>query len=148
MAYVDGFVIPMPRKNLAAYRRMASSAGKIWMDHGALEYVECVGEDLDVKMGKPFPKQLGVKRGETVVFSWIVYRSRAHRDQVNARVMKDPRMTGSPQAMPFELKRMCYGGFTPIVELRAGVKRAVRRTSRQRPRANGHAEATPEQPGL
>src|SRR5687768_15489532 len=87
MKYVDGFVLPVPTKNLAAYRRLAQKASKVWRDHGALEYRECVGDDLDVKMGVPFPRQVKVKPGETVVFAWIVYKSRAHRDSVNAKVM-------------------------------------------------------------
>ena len=117
MAYVDGFVIPVPKKQLAAYRRMAQKGAKVWKDHGALEYFECVGEDLDVKMGVPFPKQMKAKRGETVVFSWILYKSRAHRDRVNAKVMKDPRLADmmKPGAMPFDVKRMLYGGFRVLV---------------------------------
>lgn len=126
MAYVDGFVLPIPRKNLAAYRRMAQKAGRIWQQHGALEYRECVGEDLAVKMGRSFPRQLKLKRGETVVFSWIVYRSRAHRDKVNAKVMKDPWISGmGEQAMPFDVKRMLYGGFETLVDL--GAASAARR---------------------
>ena len=118
MAYVDGFVLPVPEKNLDAYRRMARKAGKIWREHGALEYRECVGDDLDVKMGTPFTKGIKLKPGETVVFAWITYKSRAHRDRVNAKVMKDPRLTGStdPKAMPFDVKRMIYGGFKVLVE--------------------------------
>ena len=92
MKYVDGFVLPVPKKNLEAYRRMAQKAGKIWREHGALDYKECVGDDLNVKMGVPFPKQMKLKPGETVVFAYIVYKSRAHRDKVNAKVMKDPRL--------------------------------------------------------
>lgn len=149
--YVDGFVIPIPKKSLPAYERMASAAGKVWMDHGALEYFECVGEDLAVKMGKPFPDQLGLKKNETVVFAWILYRSRAHRDQVNKKVMKDPRMTGmDSKPMPFDVQRMCYAGFAPIVELRPGAQSPAKRKSKTRrtPRANGHAEASAEQPGI
>lgn len=115
--YVDGFVIPLPKKNLETYRRMAKLGAKIWREYGALEYYECVGDDLKVKMGTPFSRQLDLKPGETVVFSWIVYKSRAHRDRVNAKVMKDPRMN-DPQmqkAMPFDMKRMCYGGFEVLV---------------------------------
>ena len=116
--YVDGFLLPLPKRNLAAYVRMSKKAGKIWMDHGALEYRECAGEDLDVKMGVPFPRAVEVEKGETVVFSWIVYKSRAHRDRVNAKVMKDPRMAKmmDPKAMPFDVKRMFYGGFEVIVD--------------------------------
>jgi uncharacterized protein YbaA (DUF1428 family) len=132
MAYVDGFVLPVPKKNLAAYRRMAQKAGRVWQQHGALEYRECVGEDLDVKMGRSFPRQLRLKRGETVVFSWIVYRSRAHRDQVNAKVMKDPWIASMDgKDMPFDPKRMLYGGFETLVDLGAtsaagrGARRAV-----------------------
>ncbi len=118
MKYVDGFVIPVPKKNLQAYRRMARKAGKVWRDHGALEYRECVGDDLNVKMGAPFPRSLKVKPGETVVFSWIVYKSRAHRDRVNAKVMKDPRLKSmmDPKAMPFDCTRMVYGGFKTLVD--------------------------------
>jgi uncharacterized protein YbaA (DUF1428 family) len=116
--YADGFVIPIPKKNLAAYRRIARAAGKIWKEHGALEYRECVGEDTDIKFGLPFPKLAKVKKGETVVFSWIVYKSRAHRDKVNAKVMKDPRIAAmSPKEMPFVCKRMTYGGFDVLVDL-------------------------------
>jgi uncharacterized protein YbaA (DUF1428 family) len=117
MSYVDGFVLPVPKKNLAAYRRLAKKAGKIWREHGALEYRECVGDDLAVKMGLAFPKALKVKPGETVVFAWIVYKSRSHRDRVNAKVMKDPRLgNGSPDDMPFDCHRMIWGGFKAIVE--------------------------------
>src|SRR6185295_16274526 len=100
MSYVDGYVLPVPKKNLPAYRRIAQKCGKLWRDHGALEYRECAGDDLDVKFGVPFPKQLKIKPGETVVFAWIVFKSRAHRDRVNASVMKDPRLTS---LMPKEM---------------------------------------------
>jgi uncharacterized protein YbaA (DUF1428 family) len=114
--YVDGFVIPLSKKNLSAYRRMAQKAGKIWREHGALEFRECVGDDLNVKMGLPFPRGIKIKLAETVVFSWIVYKSRADRDRVNAKVMKDPRFAKMPKQMPFDTKRMLYGGFKTIVE--------------------------------
>ncbi len=114
--YVDGFVLPVPKKNLAAYRRLARGAAKVWMEHGALEYREFVGDDLDVKMSTPFGKALRVKKGETVVFAWIRYASRAHRDRVNAKVLKDPRMAKMPEPMPFDVKRMLYGGFKLLVE--------------------------------
>ena len=116
--YVDGFVLPLPKKNVAAYRRMAQKAGKVWRDHGALEFRECVGDDLNVKMGIPFPRQIKVKPGETVVFSWITYKSRTHRDRVNAKVMKDPRMAWmmDEKSMPFDAKRMAYGGFKVLVD--------------------------------
>ena len=117
MNYVDGFVLPVPKKNLPAYRRVAQTAGKLWREHGALEYIECVGDD--VKMGKltSFPQSVKLKPDETVVFSWIVYKSRAHRDRVNAKVMKDPRMAPmmDPKAMPFDGKRMFWGGFKVFV---------------------------------
>ncbi|ACB74599.1 DUF1428 domain-containing protein [Opitutus terrae] len=117
--YVDGFVLPVPKKNLAAYFKMAKAASKVWRDHGALEYRECVGEDMKVKFGTPFPKQMNCKPSETVVFSWIVYKSRAHRDQVNAKVMKDPRIAEmcDEKNMPFDAKRMLYGGFSVAVEI-------------------------------
>ena len=118
MKYIDGFVLPVPKNKLAAYARMSKKASKVWRDHGALEYRECAGEDLKVKMGLPFPRGTKVKPGETVVFAYIVYKSRAHRDQVNARVMKDPRLNDmcDPKDMPFDVKRMMYGGFKTIVE--------------------------------
>ena len=116
--YVDGYVLPVRKKNLQAYRRIAQKAGKIWREHGALEYKECVGDDLAVKWGVPFPRQMKLKPGETVVFSYIVFKSRAHRDSVNAKVMKDPRLAAMMDAssMPFDCKRMIYGGFKTIVE--------------------------------
>jgi len=118
MPYVDGFVLPVPKKNLKAYARMAELAGKVWREHGALEYRECVADDLDVKMGLPFSKLAKVKPGETVVFAWIVYKSRAHRDRVNAKVMKDPRLNAAMdmKKMPFDMKRMSYGGFQVLVD--------------------------------
>ncbi|WP_447980098.1 DUF1428 domain-containing protein [Candidatus Nitrospira bockiana] len=120
MPYVDGFVLPVPKKNLRAYLRMANKAGKIWREHGALEYRECVGDDLNVAYGVPFPRSARAKPRETVVFAYIVFKSRAHRDRVNAKVMKDPRITDmcDPKAMPFDVKRMAYGGFTVMIDAR------------------------------
>ncbi|MFZ2509189.1 MAG: DUF1428 domain-containing protein [Steroidobacteraceae bacterium] len=119
MSYADGFVLPVPRRNLAAYRQMARKAGKVWREHGALQYVECVADD--VKPGKytSFPQSVKLKRGEVVVFSWILYRSRKQRDRVLAKVMKDPRLKKmmDPKAMPFDARRMFWGGFKSIVEL-------------------------------
>ena len=120
--YVDGFLLPIAKNKVEAYRRMSQRAGKIWLDHGALEYRECAGEDLKaVKgMGVPFPRRAMARPGETVIFSWIVYKSRAHRDRVNKQVTKDPRMARmmkDPKAMPFDVKRMAYGGFEVIVDL-------------------------------
>lgn len=114
--YVDGYVLPVPTKKLDAYRRMARQAGKIWREHGALEYRECVGEDLKPKFGMPFPRALKTKPGETVIFSWVTFKSRAERDRINAKVMKDPRLEGMGKDMPFDVKRMVYGGFKTIVE--------------------------------
>jgi uncharacterized protein YbaA (DUF1428 family) len=118
MPYVDGFVLPVPRKNLRAYRRMAQKAGKIWREHGALEFRECAGDDLRPKYGALFPRMTRAKPGETVMFSWIVFKSRAHRDRVNAKVMKDPRLAASmdTKSMPFDVKRMAYGGFKVLVD--------------------------------
>jgi len=118
MRYVDGFVLPVPKKHLQAYRRIARKAGKIWREHGALEYVEAVGDDLKVKGVVAFPRMARLKRGETVAFSWIVYKSRAHRNRVNAKVMKDPRMARmmDPKSMPFDHRRMAYGGFKVLVD--------------------------------
>ena len=119
MPYVDGYVLAIPRKKLETYRRMAAKAGKVWREHGALEYRECAGDDLKVKWGMPFPKVVKARTGETVVFSWIVFKSRAHRDRVNAKVMKDPRLAEmmDPKSMPFDMKRMVYGGFEVLVDL-------------------------------
>lgn len=119
MRYLDGFVLSVPEKNLTAYRSMAQKAGKIWKEHGALEYFEAIGDDLDVKFGIPFTKLAKPKAGEVVLFSFIVYKSRAHRDKVNKKVMADERlnkmMKGGP--MPFDVKRMAYGGFKGLVDL-------------------------------
>jgi uncharacterized protein YbaA (DUF1428 family) len=118
MKYVDGYVLPVPKKNLAAYRRMAQEAGKVWREYGALEFRECVGDDLKTKMAVSFPRTIKLKRGEVVVFSWIVFKSRTHRDSVNARVMKDPRLAKmmDMKAMPFDPERMVYGGFRVVVD--------------------------------
>ena len=118
MRYVDGYVLPVPKKNLRVYRRMAEKAGTIWREHGALEYRECAGDDLKVKFGVPFPRLVKAKPGETVVFAWIVFKSRAHRDRVNSKVMKDQRITAmcDPKSMPFDVKRMAWGGFKILVE--------------------------------
>lgn len=117
MNYVDGHVLPVPTESLPAYRRIAQKASRIWREHGALEYRECVGDDLAVGWGIPFPKQMKLKPGETVVFAYVVFKSRAHRDRVNAKVMKDPRLAAScdPKNMPFDCRRMVYGGFKTIV---------------------------------
>lgn len=118
MAYVDGFVLPVPKKNLDAYREMASKAGAVWREHGALEYRECVADDVKPGEVTSFPQSVALKPDETVVFAWIVYKSRAHRDEVNAKVMGDPRITGTdPKDMPFDGKRMIFGGFEAFVEL-------------------------------
>jgi uncharacterized protein YbaA (DUF1428 family) len=116
--YVDGFVVPVPKKNLPAYRRMAQKAGKVWREHGALEYVECVGDDVKPGKRTSFPQAVKLKPGETVVFSWVVYKSRAQRDRVMAKVMKDPRLASmmDPKAMPFDGKRMFWGGFKVMIE--------------------------------
>jgi uncharacterized protein YbaA (DUF1428 family) len=114
MPYVDGFLIPIPKKNLTAYRRMALKASKIFKEHGALEFRECAGDDLTKSL---FPKMAGLRKGETVVFSWVVYKSKAQRNRANARIMKDPRlaamMTGDS---PFDVKRMAMGGFKVLVD--------------------------------
>ena len=117
--YVDGFVIPVPKKNVQKYRRMAQKAGRVWRKHGALEFLECVGDDLKVKGLVPFTRAARAKAGETVFFSWIVFKSRAHRDRVNAKVMKDPSIAKmmDSKAMPFDDKRMVYGGFKALVDL-------------------------------
>ena len=116
--YVDGFLVPVPKKNLEAYRRMSQKAGKVWREHGALDYRECVADDVKVGKWTSFPRSVKLKPGETVMFSWIMYKSRAHRDRVNKKVMKDPRLAEmmNPKAMPFDGKRMIWGGFTILVE--------------------------------
>jgi uncharacterized protein YbaA (DUF1428 family) len=115
--YVDGFVIPVPKRNLTAYRRMAQKAGKVWRDHGALEYIECVADDVKPGKWTSFPRSVKLKRNETVVFSYIVYKSRAERDRIMSKVMKDPRLAEfmDPKAMPFDGKRMFWGGFKTLV---------------------------------
>lgn len=117
MAYVDGFVIPISKKNMPAYLRMARKAARIWKELGAVEYHECVGDDLACSFGVPFTKLAKAKPDETVLFSWIVYKSKAHRDRVNAKVMKDPRVAAmcDPKNSPFDVRRMAYGGFKAAV---------------------------------
>ncbi|HWP27895.1 MAG TPA: DUF1428 domain-containing protein [Xanthobacteraceae bacterium] len=117
MSYVDGFIVPVPKKKLGIYRRMARKAGKVWRDHGALEFRETVADDVKVGKWTSFPRSVKLKRGETVVFSYIVYKSRKDRDRVLAKVMKDKRLAKmmNPKAMPFDGKRMIYGGFKTIV---------------------------------
>lgn len=116
--YVDGFVVPVPKKKLGAYRRMAAKAGKVWREHGALEFRECVADDVKVGKRTSFPRSVKRKPSETVVFSWIVYKSRTHRDRVNALVMKDKRLAGmmNPKELPFDAKRMIYGGFKVLID--------------------------------
>lgn len=117
--YVDGFVLPVPKKNIAAYVRMSRKAGKVWREHGALEYIECVADDVKPGKHTSFPQSVKLKPGEVVVFSWIVYKSRAQRDKVNAKVMSDPRLKSMMdfKSLPFDGKRMFWGGFKTIVEL-------------------------------
>ncbi len=118
--YVDGFVLPVPKQNVQAYRRMSMKAGKVWREHGALEYRECIGDDLKMQKGvAAFPRLVRARRGETVFFSWIVYKSRKHRDSVNRKVMNDPRLAKmmDGKSMPFDVKRMAYGGFKVVVEV-------------------------------
>ncbi|GEM_PF-48512 len=117
LRYVDGYVLPVPRKSLREYRRLAVKAAAVWQEHGALAYTECVGEDLKPPFGVPFPRMMKARPGETIVFSYIVFRSRAHRDRVNAKVMKDPRLAGmnDPKNLPFDCKRMVWGGFSVLV---------------------------------
>ena len=120
MAYVDGFVVAVPESRLADYKKLAKKAGKIWLEHGALEYVECVADDVKPGKHTSFPQAVKLKHDEVVVFAWITYRSRAHRDKVNRLVMADPFFAGMPPAdMPFDGKRMIFGAFEPIVNLRS-----------------------------
>jgi uncharacterized protein YbaA (DUF1428 family) len=117
MTYVDGFVLAVPTKNLADYKKIARKAGKVWREHGALSYVECVGDDVPYGKVTSFPRAVKAKDGETVVFSWVVYKSRAHRDAVLKKVMADPRMNTDITKMPFDGKRMIFGGFKTMIEL-------------------------------
>jgi uncharacterized protein YbaA (DUF1428 family) len=118
MAYVDGFLLIVPKDKIEDYKKISKKAGKVWRDHGAIEYRECVGDDLDIPFGRPFPKLLKLKPDEAAVFSWIVYRTKAQRDKINAAVMKDPRLadTMDPKTMPFDTKKMSMGGFTVLVD--------------------------------
>lgn len=117
MTYVDGYVLPVPKKNIAAYARLAKKAAKIWKEHGALDYKECIGEDLKIKGMVSFLKAGSAKPSETIVFAYVVFKSRKHRDAVNAKVMKDPRLSAMCDVnnMPFDFRRMTYGGFKVIV---------------------------------
>ena len=117
--YVDGFVVPVPKRKLQAYLKLARKAGKIWREHGALEYRECVADDVKPGKHTSFPQSVKLKPGETVVFSWVIYKSRKQRDRINAKVMKDPRLADmmDPTKLPFDGKRMFWGGFKTIVEL-------------------------------
>ena len=117
--YVDGFVLPVPRKSIDAYREMARRSGKVWREHGALAFTECVADDVKPGKWTSFPQSVKLKVGEVVWFSWIVFKSRQHRDRVNAKVMKDPRIAGmmNGKDMPFDAKRMIYGGFKAMVDL-------------------------------
>src|SRR4026207_809827 len=117
--YVDGFIVPVPKKKLQAYRRMAKKAGGVWRAHGALDFVEHVADDVKVGKTTSFPRSVKLKPGETVVFSWITYKSRAQRDRINAKVMAAPRLKSmmDPKSMPFDAKRMIYGGFESLVKV-------------------------------
>lgn len=117
--YVDGFVLPVPKKNLDAYWRMARKAGKVWREHGALEYVECLADDVQSGIVTSFPQSVKLKKGETVVFAYAVYKSRAHRDRVMKKVMNDPRLANmmDMKSTPFDGKRMFWGGFKTVVSL-------------------------------
>ncbi|MDB5970848.1 MAG: signal recognition particle [Hydrocarboniphaga sp.] len=118
MAYVDGFVVPVPKANLAAYRRLARKAGKIWREYGALEYREWIADDVLPGKLTSFPQSVKLKPDEVVIFSYIIYKSRSDRDRINAKVMSDPRLAGmGPQNAPFDGKRMFWGGFKPLVQL-------------------------------
>ncbi len=117
MSYVDGFVVAVPKANLGAYEEMARKAGEVWMAHGALAYVECVGDDVPYGELTSFPRSVQAKDDEVVIFSWIVYKSRKDRDEINAKVMADPRLKPDFETMPFDGKRMIYGGFETLMEM-------------------------------
>ena len=122
MAYVDGFVLPVPKRKVDAYKRMARKAGKVWKEHGALEFRECMADDVKPGKRTSFPQSVKLKAGETVFFSYIVFKSRRDRDRVNAKVMKDPRLNSmmDMKDMPFDVKRMIYGGFKVVVDFQNG----------------------------
>ena len=117
--YVDGFVLPVPKERLAEYRRLARKTGKIWREHGALEYVECVADDVDPGKVTSVPRSVKLKDDEVVVFAWITYKTRAQRDKILEKVMADPRLAefSDPKKLPFDAKRMFWGGFKTLVEL-------------------------------
>lgn len=138
MAYADGFLVVVPTKNIEAYRKMSEKAGKVWIEYGALDYKECVAEDMNAEgMQSTFPKTLGTKKNETILFSWIVYKSRKHRDDVLKKVMSDPRMV-PPEKMPFDPTRMHYGGFEAIVDL--GGKAPAKKTPMKKAAAKKKAK--------
>ena len=116
MSYVDGYILPISKKHVKAYRRMAEMGRDAWMKHGAVDYKECIGDDLVAKWGAAFTRTMKLKPGETVVFAYVVFKSRAHRDRVNKKVMKEMSAMGGSKDMPFDVKRMVYGGFKTIVE--------------------------------
>lgn len=146
MNYVDGYVLPLPKKNVAAYRKLATLAGRAWVKHGALEYNEAVGDDLNTKFGLPFPKTAKSKANETVVFAWVVFKSRAHRDKVNAKVMKDHELHEASEECGgmniFDVKRMSYGGFDVIVSENAKKTRRAPRKAAKTKAAVKKAKAT------
>jgi uncharacterized protein YbaA (DUF1428 family) len=118
MAYVDGFIVAVPKKNIAAYKKLSKKAGKIWREHGAIDYKECIADDVSKGKITSFPRSVKQKPSETVIFAWILYKSRADRDRINKKVMADPRLSGmAPSKMPFDAKRMIYGGFKVIVDM-------------------------------
>lgn len=122
--YVDGFVLPIPRKNLKAYKKMAQLAGKVWLEHGAIDYVECIADDVQAGKVTSFPQSVKLKKGEVVFFSWATYKSKAHRNQVMKKVMSDPRLAGMSEGnMPFDGMRMYWGGFKPVVKLAKGARK-------------------------
>jgi uncharacterized protein YbaA (DUF1428 family) len=142
MAYADGFLIPVPTKNLAAYRKMAEAAGKVWMEHGALDYKECVAEDMTAEgMSSTFPKALKTKPSETVVFSWIIYASKADRAKIIKKVMADPRLEKmmDPNKSPFDPTKMLYGGFDVIVDMKPEKKAAAKKAVKKKTAAKKKA---------
>lgn len=117
--YIDGFVIPIPKKNVKSYKKMAALGCKLWMEYGALDYYECIGDDLNIPWGWTFPKMCKLKPGETLIFAFIIFKSKAHRNRVNAQVLKDPRMNMEGMTMPFDMKRFAVGGFNVVVQSKA-----------------------------
>lgn len=146
--YVDGFVLPIPKKNVKKYEAIATGAGRLWMEHGALDYFECIADDVPPGKVTSFPLSVKLKKDEVVFFSWITYKSRKHRDQVLKKVMSDPRMAAlcGPDDMPFDGKRMIFGGFTPLVTTKTVLKKPAKKAAKKAVKKAAPRKATKKAP--